>query len=120
MPVRPLPEGWTRRYVWAWKKNVPCLTFAEGELCVANDPFDDFMLFHRRSGWVLRSRVPYEEAVRLAQAWAGFDWDFEDELETAALVTRTLVVEWLRVDGACRTAEEGRGRDACPATGVPA
>ena len=77
-------EGWTRVWVHAWKKTVPVRSFAGHELCVARDDAGAFMVFHRRTGWVLRSRGDEAVAVNLAEGWSDLDWDFDEQAECPA------------------------------------
>jgi len=93
--------GWNQRWIHRAGKLVKVREFADHELCVAED-YMDFRLFHRRSGWTLRSRISEAEAVRTAEAWAGFDWDFDAETEAAAMATRERVVAWMEAQKQCQ------------------
>lgn len=87
-------EGWTRVWVFAWRKTETVRTFAGHELCVMREG-DEFRLFHRRSGWTLASRISETEAVCLAELWSGLDWDFDEQPECPA-ATRAATVETLK------------------------
>ena len=97
--MRAAPQtDWMRVWVLRWKRVMQVRSFAGHELCVTRDLVEGFQLFHRRSGWVLRTRISDAEAVRLAAAWSEFDWDFDDELQEEARATRARVTEWLAAD----------------------
>lgn len=98
MAICAVQEGYTRRWIHGFKKTLACRPFADHEICVARDLFEGFMVFHRRSAWIITSRVSEERAVEMARGLeaAGIDWDFEDSTEPAGTAARIAVTAWMQ------------------------